>query len=119
MRSRLVLEQLEARDLLSFLPPVNYDAGNAPADIQAGDFNGDGIPDLVVANADSNTVSVLLGNGSGTFQPSVSYAVGKSPRSIALGDFAHNGHLDLAVANYDDATVSVLLGNGDGTFQSA
>ena len=88
----------------------------------AGDFTGDGRTDLAVLNLapgldGDGTVSVLLGNGDGTFQPQVTYAVGAEPWSIAAGDFTGNGRTDLAVANVGDNTVSVLLGNGDGTFQ--
>ncbi len=65
----------------------------------AGDFTGNGRLDLAVANAVDNTVSVLLGNGDGTFQPQVTYAVGSDPVAIVAGDFTGDGHLDLAVAN--------------------
>ena len=81
----------------------------------AGDFNGDGRLDLATANSLDGTVSVLLGNGDGTFQPQVTYAEGSD--AIVAGDFNGDGRLDLAVANYKDNDVSVLLGNGDGTFQ--
>ena len=64
----------------------------------AGDFAGDGHLDLAVANGGSNDVSVLLGNGDGTFQPQVTYAVGNGPDAIVAGDFTGDGHLDLAVA---------------------
>ena len=63
-----------------------------------------------------DTVSVLLGNGDGTFQPQVTYAVGIVPDAIVAGDFTGDGQLDLAVANILSNDVSVLLGNGDGTF---
>ena len=88
-----------------------------PTAIVAGDFNGDGRTDLAVANYGSNDVSVLLGNGDGTFQPQVTYAVGSGPVALVAGDFTGDGRTDLAVANSGDNDVSVLLGNGDGTFQ--
>ena len=94
-----------------------YAVGSAPQALAVGDFDGDGHPDLAVANYNSNTVSVLLGNGDGTFQPQTTYAVGGEPNGVAVGDFNGDGHPDLAVANYNSNTVSVLLGNGDGTFQ--
>ena len=84
-----------------------------------GDVNGDGRPDLAVANFTSNNVSVLLGNGDGTFQPARSYGAGTNPNSVAVGDVNGDGRPDLAVANASGNTVSVLLGNGDGTFQPA
>jgi|GEM_PF-1521414 len=97
----------------------HYAVGQHPSDVVLGDFNGDGIPDLAVANRDSFTVSILLGRGDGTFQPAVNYFTGPNPASIAVGDFNGDGKLDLAVALLGTGTVSVLLGNGDGTFQSA
>ena len=84
----------------------------------AGDFTGDGRTDLAVANSGSNDVSVLLGNGDGTFQPQVTYAVGTGHDALVAGDFTGDGRTDLAVANYGSNDVSVLLGNGDGTFRN-
>jgi hypothetical protein len=84
-----------------------------------GDFNGDGHPDLVTANFNTNNVSILLGNGDGTFQAVVNYAVGQSPRAVLVGDFTGDGESDLAVANRASNSVSVLLNNGNGTFQAA
>ncbi|MDA8104507.1 MAG: VCBS repeat-containing protein, partial [Nitrospiraceae bacterium] len=86
--------------------------------IAAGDFNRDGKTDLAVANYGSNNVSVLLGNGNGTFQPAANYPSGASPRGIATGDFNRDGKIDLAVANAVDNNLSILLGVGDGTFQA-
>ena len=74
-----------------------------------GDFNGDGALDLAVANARSNTVSVLLGSGDGSFQEARSFGVGNSPTSLAVGDFNGDGALDLAVTNRDSNNVSVLI----------
>jgi hypothetical protein len=83
-----------------------------------GDFNGDGKLDLAVMNRKSNTVSILLGNGNGTFEKQVAYPAGTSPISGATADFNGDGKLDLAIANEDSRTISILLGNGDGTFQA-
>ena len=105
----------------TFQPHVEYPAGPGAFSVAVGDFSGDGKLDLAVANNNGNqsgTVSVLLGNGDGTFQPHVDYPVGVGPYSVAVGDFNRDGKLDLVVANYPSIfTVSVLLGNGDGTFQ--
>ncbi len=88
-----------------------------PYAIVAGDFTGDGRTDLAFTSAGYGTVSVLLGNGDGTFQPQVTYAVGSGPDAIVAGEFTGDGRADLAVADYNDNTVSVLLGNGDGAFR--
>ncbi len=94
-----------------------------PSVVAVGDFNGDGIPDLAVASGVANgvggIVSVLLGNGDGTFQPAQYYEVSYDPFSLAVGDFNRDGIADLAVANVGGDSVSVLLGNGDGTFRGA
>jgi hypothetical protein len=80
------------------------------------DLNGDGRPDLVTANRDSNTVSLLLGQGNGTFQAK-EHDVGNGPASVAVADLNGDGHPDLVTANFDSSDVSLLLGQGDGTFQ--
>jgi hypothetical protein len=113
----------------AFAPQVTYATGLGPLAIVAGDFNGDGNLDLAVTdgncipekfslNCDVRTVSILLGNGDGTFRPHFDFATGTEPLSVAADDFNGDGKLDLAVANAQDNTVSVLLGNGDGTFQT-
>jgi hypothetical protein len=84
---------LEDRTLLSFIAPVSYAVGSGPNSVAVGDFNGDGIPDLAVANFSSNTVSVLRGNGDGSFQPAVNYPAGTGPGSVAVGDFNGDGRL--------------------------
>jgi len=71
-----------------------------------------------VTNETDNTVSVLLGNGNGTFQPHTDYPTGHTPSSVAVADLNGDRNLDLAVTDYSDNSVSVLLGNGDGTFRA-
>jgi len=92
--------------------PYSTGSGTGPAAVAAGDFNGDGVPDLATANEHTNDVSVLLGNGDGTFpaSPTHRYSVGSYPDALAAGDVDGDGKLDLVTANYLDATVSVLLG---------
>lgn len=122
----------------TFRAAVDYKVGTNPTAIAAADLNGDGNFDLVVANQNCHesgganasghrclpgTVSVLLGNGDGTFQAHKDFGVGVDLNGIAVGDFNGDGKLDLAVTggNAGDAqapAVSILLGNGDGTFQA-
>ncbi|HUO25660.1 MAG TPA: FG-GAP-like repeat-containing protein [Candidatus Aquilonibacter sp.] len=104
----------------SFQQPVEYTTGTKtdPFSVAVGDFNGDKILDLAVANYATGTVSIFLGNGDGTFEGHVDYRVMSQPASLAVGDFNHDGKLDIVAANFNSNTVSVLLGNGDGTFKS-
>jgi len=113
----LLLVSPMATAQIQFSNPTSHPVGTAPVAAAVGDFNGDGKPDLAVVNSGSGDVSILLGNGDGTFQPAVKYPAGASPSFIAVGDLNGDGKLDLAVANGSANTVSVLLGNGDGTFQ--
>jgi FG-GAP-like repeat len=103
-------------------------SGFGAAFVQIADVNGDGKPDLIVANANNSTVGVLLGNGDGTFQAALSSDVVQGAVSLAVADINGDGKLDLLVSNGCDnscsqgisnSTVAVLLGNGDGTFQPA
>ena len=109
---------LNATTAFASFSESTYASGTSSRDVVSADLNGDGKPDLVVANRGDNTVSVLLGNGDGTFQKQVTYATGVQPGSVAVGDFNGDGKLDIVVSNYSDNTVSILLGSGDGTFQT-
>ena len=108
-------------DPLIFLPVVSYGAGAFDGlSVAVADVNDDGKPDLVLAECDYDSVSVLLGNGDGTFQTAVLYGSGGPyPSSVAVADVNGDGKPDIVVANYSNGTVGVLLGNGDGTFQTA
>ena len=75
--------------------------------------------DLATADKYSNSVSVLLGNGDGTFQAVRTLRGGAAPTGLVAGDFRGDGRLDIATANAGSNDVSVLLGNGDGTFAAA
>src|SRR5437870_98900 len=89
--------------------------------IVAADFNNDGKADLAVSDGIGNIVSILLGNGDGTFKAASGspVPVGHGPFTEVLGDFNSDGELDLAVVNLNDNTVTILFGNGDGTFSTA
>jgi WD40 repeat protein len=84
--------------------------------VATGDFNGDGKLDFAAVSTASNSVTVFLGNGDGTFNQQTPITVGSSPAALAIGDFNGDGKLDLAVVNKGSNTVSILLGNGNGTF---
>jgi hypothetical protein len=99
-------------------------SGADPTSIASGDFNGDGNPDLAIVSDNTGdymgpyTVTVLLGNGDGTFTAAPSPETGNQPSSIAIGDFNRDGIADLAVTNTQDDTVTILIGKGDGTFRA-
>jgi hypothetical protein len=96
----------------------SYAAGSGPQIVVTGDFNGDGIPDLALgdANYGADTVSILLGNGDGTFTLKQTVTVGNGVYYMVAGDFNNDGIVDLIAANDFDNTYTVLLGKGDGTF---
>jgi len=115
-------------------PAITYDSGGPYAmSLALADVNRDGRLDIVVAHCGTEfgcfgpgSVSVLLGNGDGTFQPVVTYVLREGfANSVAVADVNGDGKPDVLVANggchaspcSGDGTVSVLLGNGDGTFQ--
>lgn len=104
----------------TFQPAVYYEVDSRDESlswITAADFNGDGNADLAVADETGQNISILLGNGDGTFQNPVEYSTTAPyhPTFVAAGDFNNDGRPDLVIA--DGSYVSVMLGNGDGTFR--
>src|SRR5215831_17640126 len=101
---RLYLEPLEDRTLLSFSATVVIPTGSGAGSVAVADLNHDGHLDVVVANLYDNTVSVLLGDGHGTFSPAsgTPLMAGSSPAWVTVGDCNGDGNPDLVVANSDD-----------------
>ena len=120
--------ELSLRSLLPLVDELVVAVGDSEDDTWEvvagiGDFDADGRTDLAVANRSGNSVSILLGNGDGTFQPRTDFAAGPGPISITRADFDRDGALDLAVADVNTSSfgpgrISILLGHGDGTFGS-
>jgi len=107
---------LSSGTAISAFQATNYGIDH-PYGVAVADFNGDGKLDLAVTNYSYQTVSILLGNGDGTFQTAATYATGVNPLALAVGDFNGDGIPDLAVLNSGSSgMVSILLGKGDGTF---
>src|SRR5207249_1124949 len=103
----------------NFTTAAIFATGTNPSSVAVGDVNGDGKPDLALANNASNSVSVLLGNGDGTFAPAQNFATGTGPFTAVIADLNGDGKSDLAVSNFGGNSASVLLGNGNGTFAPA
>lgn len=108
--------------------PVGYATDTYPTVVITGDFNGDGLLDLAISNHDSNAndISILLGNGDGTFQAAKNTTMPASaspaftlPGPLAAADFNGDGKLDLVVGSSANGVLAILPGNGDGTFGTA
>jgi len=95
--------------------------GTGPVAMTVADFNGDGSPDLAIVNQTTKNVSILKGNGNGTFTefPNSPLAVGNLPVAIASGTLSGSNGPALAIVNQTDNSLSIYLGNGDGTFVAA
>jgi len=97
----------------TFQSPVAYAVGSGPQGVAIADVNNDGFPDIIVANSESNTFSVLLSEtGDGTFANAVNYEAGSYPMGIAASDFDSDGLTDLVFTNYTTAKIAVFLNQG-------
>lgn len=106
----------------TFADAIEYPTGMGPRRIVSGRFNADDHVDLITANEGNGVtseLSLLLGNGDGSFQAPVSVAAGTLPLDVAVGRFNADGNLDLVAADFASGMLVVRLGNGDGSFQSA
>jgi hypothetical protein len=103
-------------------PFMSFDVAGSAGAFAVADINGDGHPDVVMTNTAGATVSVLLGNGDGTFQPALTINGGAATNSVAIGDFNSDGHADVVVSHTGGPlsdSITVLIGHGDGTFEPA
>ncbi len=100
--------------VLSLNPSVSYPVGPYPNSVFSADLNNDGKLDLVTANGNSNSISILFASSAGTFDPKVDYSVGSNPSSVFAADLNNDGKLDIAVANFIGNSISVLLASSAG-----
>jgi len=96
---------------------ASYKVGKNPTAITTVDLNQDSFTDLITTNIASNTISILLGNGDGTFRDQIQLHVCQEPRALAMGDFNEDGHADVALACSGGDEIALLLGHGNGRFE--
>ena len=112
--------QLKGSDSAEFRDVV-IPTGGDPDALAVADINHDGSPDIIAANPEHGTVSVLLGDKKGNFHhaPGSPFPAGHLPSDIGIGDFNGDGHPDLLIANHQTPYVTLLLGDGTGRFRPA
>ncbi|MBM4123345.1 MAG: VCBS repeat-containing protein [Nitrospira sp.] len=106
----------------AYVPPdlfylfASYQVGKNPTAVATADFNQDGSTDLVTTNIGNSSLSVLFGNGDGTFKEQVQIDAAREPRALALDDYNGDGRMDLAVACSGSDQVAIFFGLANGTF---
>lgn len=96
---------------------ASYKVGKNPTTITTGDFNHDTFTDLITTNISSNTLSILLGNGDGSFREQTQIKVCQEPRTLAMADFNHDTHSDIVLACSGGDEIAFLMGRGNGKFE--
>lgn len=96
---------------------ASYQVGKNPTTITAADLNHDSFTDLITTNIASDTLSILLGNGDGTFNDQLQFHVCQEPRALAIGDFNEDDHADVALACSGGDEIAFVLGLGNGKFE--
>ena len=102
-----------------FVETPRITTGNAPTDVAVADLNGDGIPDLVTADRDANSLSLFLTTAPDTYERSALATGGSGPAALAVADLNGDSHPDLIVLNQRSDSVATLLNNGHGIFATA
>jgi hypothetical protein len=115
---RVFLSKADGTGLFNPFHQPTYPVGSTPSPNESADINGDGKTDIVTCNTASANVSVLRGNGDGTFQAATNWNVGSSPHGLAVLDADGDGDLDIATSNDGSNNVALILNNGNGTFAS-
>ena len=103
----------------SSINDLSYTTSATPYSVASGDFNSDGIIDLVSANYNVSSISILFGNALGKYNAAIDYTVGSNPTCVITTDFNLDGHIDIAVSSYGMGNVSVFISDGLGTFISS
>jgi len=107
------------RAATDFYTPTTDNGQSYGWDVATGDFNGDGIPDVVIGNwyTDATVgITVFLSRGDGSLKPGVNYGSGGAMAFVAVADFNKDGKLDIAAVDHASGMVQIFTGNGDGTF---
>ena len=105
-----------------YVPPdllylfATYPVGKNPTSVATWDFNEDGITDIITTNIGNDSLSILFGNGDGTFKEQKQMPVAKEPRALAMDDFNRDGHMDLAIACSGSDQIAIYFGLANGTF---